>query len=42
MKMYWFKYSDGSLRHAAFDSKETAAWFAHNEGDHLIDWGEVK
>jgi hypothetical protein len=42
METYFFRYSDGKTLHKDFSSLREASWFAHNEGDHLMDWGPVK
>lgn len=35
---YTFKYSDGRREVKHFSSIPEAYEFAHNEGDHLVDW----
>jgi hypothetical protein len=39
--LYYFRYSDGKITQRLFDSHKDASWFAHNEGDHLIEWGRI-
>lgn len=38
---YIFIYSDGSSVGKYFKTFQDARWFALNEGDNLIDWGEL-
>lgn len=38
---YYFRYSDGNITFLNFDDEHEASWHAHNEGDHLMQWGEV-
>lgn len=38
---YWIKYSNGDLKEFdAFNDLE-AEWYAHTEGDHVLEWGCV-
>ena len=38
---YWIKYSNGDLKEFdAFNDLE-AEWYAHTEGDHVLEWGYV-
>lgn len=38
--MYKFRYINGKTR-VKIATKEEAHWFAHNEGDHLLDWKKL-
>lgn len=38
--IYWFAYRD-RIKHLHFETKQDAAWYAHNEGDVLLNWGEI-
>ena len=36
---FWIKYTNGvETEFEAADLKE-ASWYAHNEGDHVLEWG---
>ena len=38
---YRFEYTDESVGFKQFSDRQTAAQWAHNEGDHLLDWFAV-
>ena len=38
---YYFRYSDDNITILNFDDEHEASWYAHNEGDHLMEWGEL-
>jgi hypothetical protein len=42
MIVFEFYYSDGSIVRREFESEKEAQWFAHNEGDHLLEYFLVK
>ena len=35
---YKFTYDNGEILFKSFESDVDAAWWAHNEGDHLLHW----
>ena len=35
-----FLYTNKTTQELEFDNWKDAAWYAHNEGDHIIDWYE--
>lgn len=37
MVTYSFKYTTGNVVVRTFKNKEDMEWFAHNEGDHLLE-----
>ena len=40
--LFEFHYSDGQISRREFDSEKEAQWFAHNEGDHLLEYFLIK
>jgi hypothetical protein len=42
MIVFEFHYSDGLVTRREFESEKEAQWFAHNEGDHLLEYFIVK
>ena len=37
--MYWFKYSDNSIKFKEFTTAKEAGWYAHTDGDQCKNWG---
>lgn len=41
MQLYKFEYTNKAVIYLWFKSQVEASWFAHNEGDHLLDYSLV-